>query len=76
MSQNNWIRDHLRAPTYSEALITKDHYVVPGFCGNISEGGCLLFSAEKKNDNDVFSVMFLLIHYPDFSRLIRSELFL
>lgn len=65
----------MRAPVYSEALITKEHYVVPGFCANVSEGGCLLYSAEEKNDNDVFSVMFLIVHYPDFSKLIRSELF-
>jgi hypothetical protein len=75
MPQNNWIRAHLRAPVYSEALITKEHYVVPGYAANISEGGCLLYSAEPKNDNDVFSVMFLLTHYPDFSQLIRSDLF-
>lgn len=75
MNQPNWTRAHLRAPVYSEALITKEHYVVPGFCANVSEGGCLLYSADARKENDVFSVMFLMFHYPDFSKLIRSELF-
>lgn len=75
MNAANWTRQHLRAPIYAEAIFAEETITLPGYCSNVSEGGCFLKSNNNKVSNTVFSVMFLITQYPDFYSLTRSELF-
>ena len=71
----SWKRQHLRAPVYSKLIFTENSQVRSGICENVSEGGIFFKANSSIKENDVFSLMFLLITYPDLYSKTRQELF-